>query len=256
MSVAAFSSTATVSVDVVEQVARRAVHLRRAAKRVRVLHLVAPAMRLDDRRAVEQAQDVRRRRRLPSSGRSAWICGDEARPRALQRLERQRAREVGGAREPPRADEAERAVAAMNCVPLISESPSFGASATGSSPARSSASAPGRRSPSNHASPSPTSGSARCASGARSPLAPTEPRAGTYGRTPRSRHSSRSSTVSTRAPEFPFASAFARRSIAARTIGSDRDRRRRTRGYGAGAAGAPRSAPRGSTARRNVRSRC
>ena len=49
---------------------------------------------------------------------------------------------------------------------------------------RASASAAGTRTPSNHASPSPTSGSARCASGARSPLAPTEPRLGTYGSTP------------------------------------------------------------------------
>ena len=52
--------------DVVEQVARRSVHLRRAAQRVRVLHLVAPAVRLHDRRAFEQAQHVSRRRALPS----------------------------------------------------------------------------------------------------------------------------------------------------------------------------------------------
>ncbi len=44
--------------DVVEQVAARAVHLRRAAQRVGVLHLVAPAVRLDDRRALEQAVQV------------------------------------------------------------------------------------------------------------------------------------------------------------------------------------------------------
>ena len=48
--------------DVVEEVARRAVHLRRAAQRVRVLHLVAPAVRLDDRRALEQPEHVARRR--------------------------------------------------------------------------------------------------------------------------------------------------------------------------------------------------
>ena len=67
--------------------------------------------------------------------------------------------------------------AAMNWVPLMSESPSFAASTIGSRPERASASAPGSRSPSTHASPSPTSGSARWASGARSPDAPTEPRA-------------------------------------------------------------------------------
>ena len=108
----------------------------------------------------------------------------------------------------------------MNCVPLISERPSLAARRIGSSPAAASASAPLIRSPSNHASPSPTSGEARCASGARSPDAPTEPRAGTTGRTPRFRHSSSSSTVPTRAPELPFARAFARRSIAARTTSS------------------------------------
>ena len=108
--------------------------------------------------------------------------------------------------------------AVMNCVPLMSESPSFAAGRIGSSPTRVSASNPGRRSPSTNASPSPTSGSARCASGARSPEAPTEPRLGTTGSTPRSRQASSSSTVSMRAPEFPLASVFARSSIAARTI--------------------------------------
>ena len=108
----------------------------------------------------------------------------------------------------------------MNCVPLISERPSFASRRVGSRPTRASASKPGSRSPSTNASPSPTSGSARCASGARSPDAPTEPRLGTTGSTPRLRHSSRSSTVSMRAPELPFASVFARSSIAARTISS------------------------------------
>ena len=112
------------------------------------------------------------------------------------------------------------AIAAMNCVPLTSESPSLLASRIGSRPTARRAAVPFRSSPSTIACPSPTSGSARCASGARSPLAPTEPRAGTQGSTPRFRHSSSSSTVTTRAPENPFASAFARRSIAARTTSS------------------------------------
>ena len=109
------------------------------------------------------------------------------------------------------------AIAAMNWVPLISDSPSFAASLMGSSPAAASASAPGLRTPSTHASPSPTSGSARCARGARSPLAPTDPRAGTNGTTPALSSASSSSTVLAWAPEKPFASAFARNSIAART---------------------------------------
>jgi hypothetical protein len=40
--------------DVGEEVAARPVHLRRATKRVGVLHLVAPTVRLDDRRALEE----------------------------------------------------------------------------------------------------------------------------------------------------------------------------------------------------------
>ena len=40
-------------VDVIEQITRSTVHLRRAAKRVRVLNLVAPAVGLADRGALE-----------------------------------------------------------------------------------------------------------------------------------------------------------------------------------------------------------
>ena len=73
----------------------------------------------------------------------------------------------------------------MNCVPLTSESPSFACERAAARARRARAPRrPASRSPSNHASPSPTSGSARCASGARSPLAPTEPRLGTTGSTP------------------------------------------------------------------------
>ena len=103
----------------------------------------------------------------------------------------------------------------MNWVPLISASPSLAPSTSGSSPARRSASAPGSSSPPTSASPSPTSGSARCASGARSPLAPSEPRDGTRGCTPAASSASSSSTVSRRTPEAPVASALARSSIAA-----------------------------------------
>ena len=46
---------------VCEEIAARAVHLGRAPERVRILHLVAPAMGLDDGRALQQPPDVRRR---------------------------------------------------------------------------------------------------------------------------------------------------------------------------------------------------
>ena len=109
----------------------------------------------------------------------------------------------------------------MNCVPLISDSPSFASQPIGSSPIRASASrAVEQLARRIHASPSPTSGSARCASGARSPRRRPSRGSARTARRPRFRHSSSSSTVSTRAPELPFASAFARSSIAARTTSS------------------------------------
>jgi hypothetical protein len=85
--------------DVVEKVAARAVHLRRAAQRVRVLHLVAPAVRLDDRRAVEQPPYVRGGVLLSLERPRAVHGRQEARTRPLQRLERERARKVSRLRE-------------------------------------------------------------------------------------------------------------------------------------------------------------
>ena len=45
----------------------------------------------------------------PRNGRSAWICGQEARPCAVERLDGHRAGDVCRDLEPPRANEAERA---------------------------------------------------------------------------------------------------------------------------------------------------
>ncbi len=105
----------------------------------------------------------------PRSGRSAWICGrNEVREPFSASTESAHAMSAAFASRRARTSPS-ASCAAMNCVPLMSESPSFAASRTGSRPARASASPPGSRSPPNHASPSPTSGSARCASGARSP---------------------------------------------------------------------------------------
>ena len=95
------------------------------------------------------------------------------------------------------------AQAVENCVPLISARPSFGPSAIGVSPAWASASAPGRVAPAKSASPAPIITAAIWASGARSPLAPTEPWAGMTGVTPRASIPSISSTISQRTPEAP-----------------------------------------------------
>ena len=93
---------------VLEEVAARAVHLWRAAERVRVLHLVAPAMRLDDRRALEQAEDVRGRGFLPSQRPELMDLREERGPRPLQGLDGDRARDVGGPCQPSRPHEPER----------------------------------------------------------------------------------------------------------------------------------------------------
>src|SRR5262249_42729079 len=109
--------------------------------------------------------------------------------------------------------------AADACVPLISASPSFGPRSAGRRPARASAAAPSSAAGSSPtvARPSPISTSDRCASGARSPLAPTEPRLGTTGCTRGLGAAISSSSVDRRMPENPFASTFARSAIMART---------------------------------------
>ncbi len=69
----------------------------------------------------------------------------------------------------------------MPCVPLTSARPSFASSAIGASPATASAAPAGSLPSSERSSPCPISGSARFASGARSPDAPSEPCSGTDG---------------------------------------------------------------------------
>ena len=56
--------------------------------------------------------------------------------------------------------------------------------------------------------------------GARSPLAPSDPREGTTGQTPAASMSTSRRTGSGRTPDVPLASAFARSRVAARTISS------------------------------------
>ena len=96
------------SFDVREQIAARAVDLRCAAQRVRVLHLVAPAVPLDDRRPLEQRPQRRRTPSLPGERPRRLDRRMEALRRALERLQRHRARNVGGAGESIRPDERER----------------------------------------------------------------------------------------------------------------------------------------------------
>ena len=156
----------------------------------------------------------------PGNGRSAWISGRNATLEPWSASsESAHAMSAAAARRRARTQPS-APIALMNCVPLMSDSPSFACGRIGSRPTRARASSPGSSSPSTVANPSPTSGSARCASGARSPEAPTDPRLGTSGSTPRFRHSRSSSTVPSAIPDVPLASVFARRSMAARTISS------------------------------------
>ena len=145
----------------------------------------------------------------------------EARQRSLERLERHRAGDVGRPSEPTRARQPERGHRRHELRAVDQREPLLRLRAA---PAR----ARRRRAPRRPAAarrrrtPPPrrraAARDARAGRGRRS--RPTEPRAGTYGTMPALRTARSSSTVSTRAPEYPFAIAFARSSIAARTTSS------------------------------------
>ncbi|MNS71361.1 hypothetical protein D3C72_1047290 [compost metagenome] len=108
----------------------------------------------------------------------------------------------------------------MQAVPLTSASPSFAAGAQGARPASASASAAGIVRPAMTTVPWPSIAWTMCESGTRSPLAPTDPQAGTTGVMPALRSAKSRSAVSTRAPEWPWAIEWARKSIIARTTGT------------------------------------
>ncbi len=124
------------------------------------------------------ASSARRLRALaawPGWARTAWMRGSNARGVPLSASS-----DIAPATSASRAaSSASRSASApsavMHCVPLIRRGPPWPRTATGARPACASASPPGSRSPSRNASPSPISTSARCASGARSPDAPTDP---------------------------------------------------------------------------------
>ena len=127
--------------------------------------------------ASRRAQVARARRACPGCGRAAWMRGSKATSVPLSASSGERAGDVGGAREPPGLGAARGPpTAVMSCVPLMRARPSFASSTTGARPGRAQrlgrAHAAARR---RRQSPSPMSASARCASGARSPQAPTEP---------------------------------------------------------------------------------
>ena len=91
------------------------------------------------------------------------------------------------------------------CVPLSSASPSLGPRTKGAKPTAAMASLPETIFSLTLAWPSPISTHAMCASGARSPEAPTEPLAGITGSTLALASASRASAISGRMPECPRA---------------------------------------------------
>ncbi len=143
LSVAALASISTARSREAERFARRAVHLRRTAQRVGVLHLAAVGVRRVDG-AVRPAagRGWRRTRPGPACGRAAWIRASKGTvdPRSASI---DIAAAMSAARASRHASTRASARTAVDaCVPLMSASPSFGPSATGLSPARCSASAP------------------------------------------------------------------------------------------------------------------
>ena len=110
--------------------------------------------------------------------------------------------------------------AVENCVPLISARPSFAPSVIGFKPAFFRASAAGIRVPSYIVSPSPIIAAAICASGARSPDAPTEPWLGITGVTPFFSIASIIVTVVIATPDAPRPSDSSLRAIIRRVVAS------------------------------------
>ena len=136
LSVAALASMVRVVATKRERIARRAVHLRRAAQRVRVLHPAAVLVRLVDGAAVEQPPHVGRRARAGrrTAGRRGCAPRTDAPIRAARRsTARPRRRRRARAASAPAS--ASAATAVDGCVPLISASPSLASSVTGASPA-------------------------------------------------------------------------------------------------------------------------
>ena len=62
----------------------------------------------------------------PRRGLSSWICGQEAVARALERLDRERAGNVGRLGEPPRADDSKRGECAHELGPVHEREPFLG----------------------------------------------------------------------------------------------------------------------------------
>ena len=197
-------------------------HLRLAAQAIRVLHaIVAGEMRGADARCPPSARAARAATSIwPRWPRSAWMRGSNGVSEPLRRIGRQRAGDQRGLEACARSRTAPTAHSAVeNCVPLSSASPSFGPSTSGVSPRAPARSSAGMRSPPMKASPTPIIAAAMCASGARSPDAPTEPCAGTTRHAHRGQHwLQQLRAFRGRTPEAPRARLASFSAIISRTI--------------------------------------
>ena len=132
LSVAAFISVRTMWRTQRQRFARGAVDLRRTPHGVGVLHATTIGVRGVDAAALDQARQVVGRRRLSGKRPRGVNARVERTHRPLQRVDRQRRGDIGGARQPLGARPAPAPATAVDtCVPLMSARPSFGPSATG-----------------------------------------------------------------------------------------------------------------------------
>ena len=181
----------------------------------------------------------------------------ERRVGAFRRIGRERAGDQRRLEHALDREQARSSASAVeNCVPLSSARPSFGPSTSGVRLARASAASAGMRAPSRKASPTPSIAAVMCASGARSPDAPTEPCFGTTGSTPRSSICCMKASVCGRTPEAPRARLASFSAIISRTFAAPSARRRRPHATARCCAAAGRARPARCARSRAFRSRC
>ena len=183
-------------------------HLRLAAQAVRVLHaVVAFEVRARGSRCRRAARGSTAPRRSGRAGRAARGCADRTGRRCRARRRPSARRSTSAASSTgSKASSACSASAVETCVPLISARPSLAASAQRRRcRPRAARQRPACAAPSTSISPSPISASVMCASGARSPEAPTEPWHGMHGTRPALCTASSVSITTGRTPEWPRA---------------------------------------------------
>ena len=129
----------------------------------------------------------------------------ERRVRAARRIERQRAGRQRRAEQRLRLEQADERVGGRELRAVEQRKPLFGPKHDRRKPGFGERRAAGMTRSPRRASPTPIIAAAICASGARSPEAPTEPCAGTTGVTPAREHGLDESSVSGCTPEAPWA---------------------------------------------------